>query len=124
MKKVLTLITVLLLIGCKTNQTINGQRHGKWISQTITENDTLKYIEKYKKGIEVKTWKTYKNRKLIKKEKYKNQICTVTNYYSNQKIESQGTTKSQFEGKYLHWFYSGIWKYYDINGNLIETKTF
>lgn len=123
-KNVLFLIIISLFISCKANQTINGKREGKW-KFTSTINDTL-YFEKgrYKNGIESGVWKSYENKKLVRKEIYKGKTGYMTNYYPNGKIQSEGTTKIEETDKHFSWSLSGDWKYYDKNGTLYLTRIY
>lgn len=122
MKYSILILILLFLSGCKTNRTINGLKEGKWVLVDSVNNDVYKHIEKYKKGEEVKTWKTFKNKKLFKVEKYKGNLCHVTYLYSNGKISLEGNTKLEIEEKLAHWFYYDEWKVYDESGKLIKLK--
>lgn len=124
MKKLLFLIVISLLISCKTNQTIDGKREGKWKFKEVV-NDTV-YFQKgrYKNGLESGVWKSYENKKLVRKEKYKNKIGYMTNYYPNGKIQSKGTTQIDETGKHFIWQLSGDWNYYDQNGKHYLTRTY
>ena len=117
-------IVIILFVSCKTNQRKKKLKTGTWISQTITKTDTFDYIEKYKKGIEVKKWKTFKNKKIYKTEKYFKGYFVVTFYHPNGKTESKGKTKEDFTNNLSHWYYVGIWNYYDAAGKLIKSKEF
>ena len=118
----LILFIIFTIYSCKINQKINGLKEGKWISVDKSTTDVYKYIEKYKKGIEVKTWKTYKNNKLYKKEVYLKDKCLVTFYNENRKIIAKGQTNTENTEKQLHWFYDGEWKHFDNKGKLIKIK--
>lgn len=124
MKKLLFLIAFLSFVSCKTNQTINGKREGKWKFKEVI-NDTV-YFQKgrYKNGLESGTWKSYANQKLVRKEKYKGKNGYMTNYYPNGKIESQGTTQIDETDKHFIWQLSGDWNYYDQNGKLYLTRIY
>lgn len=122
------ILTIFILINClsckpKINQTVNNLPEGKWI--TI---DTLDYIYKtkgkYHKGSEIGIWKYYNNNKLIRKEKYKRNLCKTTFYFSNGKKQKQGLTKLVVEDSLNHWFYSGKWKFYNQNGKLDSVKNY
>lgn len=104
--------------GCKINQTKNHLREGRWIEKY--ELDSLKYVSKgrFRHDEEIRTWKYRANKKLIKKEVYKNGICYVTNYHPNGKIASIGKTTSQRTETERHWFYFGDWNFYNENGKL------
>ena len=114
--------TCFLFLNCKTNQIVNKQKHGKWIYKDTINDVFYKTVEKYKKGIEQKTWRYYANEKIIKREKYKNGICYVTNYYPSGKIESKGKTKLVITDKLAHWFYFDYWYFYDEKEQLVDTK--
>lgn len=114
----------LLLTNCKTNRFVNGKKHGKWVLIDTTNNHIYKHIEFYKKGEEVRTWKTFKNKKKYKVEHYKKGICLVTFYYPNGKIAIKGQTKQDVSEKEIHWYYFGDWLYFDENGTLTQTKIY
>ena len=114
--------TFFLLSNCKINQFVNKEKEGKWIYKDTVNAVSYKTVEKYKKGIEQKTWRYYANKKRIKKEKYKNGNCDVTNYYPSGKIASKGKTKLIITDKLAHWFYYDYWYFYDENEQLVHTK--
>lgn len=120
--RLILLLSLFILSGCKTNRTINGQKEGKWVLIDTINKDIYKHTEKYRKGEEVKTWKTFKNKKLYKTEKYKGAICLVTFFYENGKISLKGKTKLEIEAKETHWFYFDEWKEYNEFGKLIKLK--
>lgn len=123
MKHYYLLFTIVFLFyGCKTNQTVNGLKEGKWILTDTVNNDVLKIVEKYKKGNEVKTWKIFKNKKIYKTEKYKGTICHVIYYYPNGKKSLEGNTKLEIKEDETHWFYHDEWKVFDEKGKLIKLK--
>jgi hypothetical protein len=76
------------------------------------------------KGEEVRTWKTFKNKKIYKKEVFLKDSCQVIYYNVNKKIILKGQTMSVQNEKETHWFYFGNWNYYDENGKLILIKTY
>ncbi|WP_051590633.1 hypothetical protein [Flavobacterium daejeonense] len=124
--KLILIITISIsILSCKSkiNQTINNIPEGKWI--TI---DTLDFIYtvkgKYRKGVEVGTWKSFNNRKLVKKEKYKKNLCKTTFYFPNGKKQKQGYTKLVVEDSLSHWFYSGKWRFYNQEGQLDSIKNY
>ncbi|MBY0485605.1 MAG: hypothetical protein K2P85_00195 [Flavobacteriaceae bacterium] len=121
---ILLFLITITLIGCKTNQRQNGLKHGKWITYDSINNDSYKYVEHYKKGEEVRTWKTFKNKKIYKKEVFLKDSCQVIYYNVNKKIILKGQTMSVQNEKETHWFYFGNWNYYDENGKLILIKTY
>lgn len=124
-KFILIIFILISLLGCKSkiNQTANNLPEGKWIT-----TDTLDFIYitkgKYRKGIEVGTWKSFNNGKLVKKEKYKKNLCKTTFYFSNGKKQKQGYTKLVIEDSLSHWFYSGKWRFYKQNGKLDSIKNY
>lgn len=122
--KMLLLFFGLLVAGCKTNQTKNQERIGKWIYKDTVNGIVYKSKGRYKKGIEVKTWKQFANGKCIKKEVYKNGICHTINYFQNGKIASIGQTKMIETKENVHWYYFGDWKFYDKNGKMTFLKKY
>ncbi|WP_281322206.1 hypothetical protein [Flavobacterium aestivum] len=123
--KLIFLIFLLFFLGCKTktNQIVNHQREGKWITV-----DTLDYVYitkgKYKKGKEKGTWKYLYNGKVVRKERYKNGICHAYFYYPNGKIMKRGYTKLDSNDTVNHWYYYGKWYCYNKNGILTTIKTY
>lgn len=115
----------LLILGCKTNQIKYGQRDGIWIEEysldSIKNDQNYKSKEIYHLGKPIRTWKYFKNNKLIRKESYKKDFCKVTFYYENGKIEKTGKTKVDVSQKETHWYYDGNWMFFDTKGKLIKT---
>lgn len=126
MKSSYCTILFLLLItsSCKINQKRNGLKEGKWISTDTINEDVYKYVERYKKGEEVKTWKTFKNKKIYSVEKHQENICYITYYDANKNIVIKGQTKTENSDKDLHWFYFGDWLYFNENGKLVLIKNY
>lgn len=127
LKRLLLIITyalILALSGCKTNRTINHDRVGKWVYKDTVNGILYKSKGRYKKSIEIKTWKYFANHKLIKKEKYKNGICYITNYNQQGKIESMGQSIMVDENNETHWYYFGEWKFFNKNQELIAIKKY
>jgi antitoxin component YwqK of YwqJK toxin-antitoxin module len=112
-------------MGCKSaiNQVKNNKQEGKWI---IT--DTLDYpyttIGRYKKGMPVGTWKYIYNNKIDRKERYKKKKCITTFYYSNGKKLRKGITKLDYIDNKAHWYYSGKWQYFNVDGTLQRINYF
>lgn len=117
------MLVFFVFFGCKINKTKNKMRVGLWIEKYDIDNVAYKSKGKYKRDEEVKTWKFFKNKKIYKIEKYKNDVCFVTYFYPNGKIESQGQSRTTLSATGRHWFYFGDWCYYSENGtiNLIRT---
>ena len=113
-----------IFTNCKTNRIVNKEKQGKWIYKDTVNEVIYKSVGKYKKGIEQKTWRYYATKKLIKKEKYNNGICYVTNYYNSGKISSKGKTKMVITDGNVHWFYFDDWFFYTENGQLTTTKNY
>ena len=122
--KVILLSLLFVVIGCKTNQTRNKLKEGRWVYNDTVNSIQYQSTGKYNKGIEKKTWKYYKSGKLEKKEKYKNDICYVTTYFEDGKIASQGKTKLVTSASDTHWYYFGSWNFYDKDGKLIRVKEY
>jgi hypothetical protein len=113
-----------IAFGCKTNKTIKHHKEGKWIYKD-TLNEVLYHSKgKYKKSIEIKTWKYFANKKRIKKEVYRNGICYITNYNEKGQIISIGQSKMVEENNTTHWYYFGDWIYYDDKKQVIEIRKY
>lgn len=126
-KKVISILVVFFLFGCKTaliNQKIDKKKEGKWVDVYVQDNIEYKSIEYYKHDIAVKKWKTYIGGKIYKTEKYKNGICILKSYYENGELESIGKTKLETNALETHWFYFGEWKFYSNKGKLISIKKY
>ncbi len=122
--KLLFTILTLIFISCKTNQTINKQKVGRWIYSDTLNKVCYKSVGRYHKNIEKGTWKSFEGTLLVKTEKYKKDFCITTTYHKNGQIASQGTTKLAESENDTHWYYYGEWKFYDKIGKLLETKTY
>ena len=120
----LILILLLSYSSCKTNRIINNERHGKWIDLDTIGSVFYKSVGRYKNGLEKGTHRQFSNKKLHRKEKYKNGICQTTYYYPNGKIMSEGNTELEITEKEMHWFYQGDWRFYDENGSLLGINTY
>jgi hypothetical protein len=120
-----SVVVVISLISCrsKTNQMVNHNREGKWITvDTLDEIYTIK--GRYRKGNEVGTWKHYRKGILVKKEKYHTNSSRLTFYYPNGKIMKKGHTQLDQNEKEDHWYYIGDWYFYNQNGSLGYIKTY
>jgi hypothetical protein len=118
------IILAFTINSCKINQKHNGLKEGKWISYDTINEDVYKYVEKFKKGEDVKIWKTFKNKKLNKKEVFLKDKCLITYYNENKILIISGQTKSEVNEKKSHWFYYGDWNFYDHNGKLVLIKKY
>ncbi|MBA0882826.1 toxin-antitoxin system YwqK family antitoxin [Flavobacterium undicola] len=128
MKKIfILLVAIISLNSCKTkttNHTINKKRQGLWIENYSIDSAHYKSIGTYKNDDPIKKWKYYLNGKLIKKELYHKNFCKLKLFHENRKLESKGNTQLDQNTKKLHWYYSGIWKYYDFKGKLTITRNY
>ena len=115
----LFIFITFLIIGCKSasiNQKINKKREGLWIEQYSIDSIQYKSVGKYKNGDPIKKWRYYLNGKIIKREKYKGNICKTTTFFENGKIQSKGHTKTTTNSIEIHWFYDGVWNFYNEKG--------
>ncbi len=124
MRKIIVLIILLAVVSCKTNQTRNKLKVGKWVFSDTVNNTVYKSIGKYHKNIEHGTWQSFEGTKLIKTEKYKKGICYTINYHTNGQIASKGKTKLTESATETHWYFFDQWRFFDSTGKLIETKFF
>jgi antitoxin component YwqK of YwqJK toxin-antitoxin module len=124
MKYLFLFIFIFSLIGCKTNQVKDGKRERKWVFKDVT-NDTIHFQKGwYKDGVETGVWKTYENKKLYRKEKYKGNVCYITNYHPNGRIQSKGTALIDQQNGVIQWKMSGDWDYFDESGKHYLTRTY
>lgn len=116
---------ILFLIGgCKTNQTIDHHKEGKWVYKDTVNGILLKSKGRYKKSLEIKTWKYYENGKLVKTEKYKNGICTIKTFDQKGRITSTGQSIQLEEIDGTHWYIVGDWTFYNSKGQVIGQKKY
>src|SRR6187399_2889171 len=119
------LCSMFVFSACKTNQVKDKLREGVWIEEMALDSlNNFKSVGRYHKGEPVKRWKYYKNGKLEKKEKYRENICYTTFYYENGKKQSQGKAMFVLTEKEIHWYYFDNWYFYDENGQLLRISTF
>jgi hypothetical protein len=125
MKKALVILLVItVFFGCKINQRKNNMRQGHWIERDTINKIVYKSKGRYKNDEEIKTWKFYINNKISKIEKYENNICMVTTFYPNGKIESKGQTNVELSSTERHWFYFGDWTFFDENNQIYLIRTY
>ena len=79
---------------------------------------------RFRNGLGKGIHRQFSDKKLVRKEKYKDGICHTTYYYENGKIMTEGNTKMVLTENEIHWFYNGDWKFYDESGQLIGTRTY
>ncbi|MFV8343415.1 hypothetical protein [Flavobacterium sp. XS2P39] len=96
------------------------KREGLWIELYSQDSSHYKSVGTYRKGNPIKKWSYYLNNKIIKREKYKRNICVTTFYHENGKIQSKGKTKVESSDLNIHWYYFGDWNFFDAEGKLIN----
>ena len=116
--------SILMACACKVNQFKNGKRTGLWISKDNNGELGFKSRGRYKKDIEIGTWKYFYNDTLYQKDRYSGNNARVKFYHSNKKIRASGKTEMEYNGKLLHWFYTGDWEYFDVQGKLVKVVTY
>ena len=114
----------MFFVGCKTNKTVNHDRVGKWVYKDTVNGTLYKSKGRYKKSIEIKTWKYYENHKLVKTEKYSNGICHIKTFDHKGRITSIGQSMMVEEQDGTHWYIIGEWTFFDQNGKVIGIKKF
>jgi hypothetical protein len=116
---------ILFLIGgCKTNQTINHDREGKWVYKDTVNGILYKSKGRYKKSVEIKTWRYYENRKLVKIEKYQDSICNIKTFDHKGHITATGQSMMVEEANGTHWYIIGEWTFYNAKGQVIGIKKY
>lgn len=120
-------IVIISLNSCKVktpNQTLNNKREGLWTESYAIDSAHYKSIGTYKKDDLIKKWCYYLNGKLIKKERYHDAYCKTKFFHQNRKPQAKGKTRLDQNEKEIHWYYSGIWKFYNSEGKLTSTRTY
>ena len=112
------------LSSCKINQRKDKMKTGRWVYKDTFMGITSISKGRYKKDLEVGTWKDYIGKELNSKRKYKDSICYTTEYHKNGKIRAVGISKMISDSATIHWFLSGEWKFYDNDGVLLGTKIY
>ena len=122
MKNLLFITIILVIFSCKTNQTIHKKKEGFW--REDSSYDSIKLIAKgyYKNGEKTGKWCYFENGKVIKKEKYRQNICYIKDFHKNGKLAAKGQTKIEETKEEIHWFYDGLWQFYDENSKLKEKR--
>ena len=127
MKSSLFVLTAFIVIGlssCKTNKTINHHREGKWVFKDTVNGVLYKSKGKYKQSHEIKTWKYFENRKLVKIEKYEKNICHSKTFDEKGRTTSIGKSMIMEENNETHWYLTGDWIFFDENGKIIGIKKY
>ena len=120
----LFLISISMLSACKINQVKNGMRTGLWISKDNNGEAGFKSRGRYRNDKERGTWKYFYNDTLYQKDKYSGNNGRVKFFHPNQRIRAKGKTEMEFNGKLLHWYYTGDWEYFDEQGKLLKIVTY
>ena len=121
------LLAMICLSSCKskpTNQIVNKKREGIWIEKYAIDSAQYQSIGNYKHDDPTKKWKYYLNGEIIKKERYHKKYCQTKTFHQNGMIQAKGKTRLDQNGKEMHWYYSGNWKYYDDQGKLITIRQY
>ncbi len=127
MKFIQIVITTFIVIGfssCKTNKTINHHREGKWVFKDIVNGILYKSKGKYKQSQEIKTWKYFENRKLVKTEKYQDNICFTKTFDEKGRTTSIGKSIIVEESNETHWYLTGDWIFFDGKGKITGIKKY
>ena len=127
MKFIQILITAFILIGfssCKTNKTINQHREGKWVFKDIVNDVLYKSKGRYKQSQEIKTWKYFENHKLVKTEKYQDNICHIKTFDEKGRTTSIGKSIIVEESNQTHWHLTGDWIFFDGKGKITGIKKY
>ena len=114
----------LMMFSCKINQKINTLKQGIWLENIVIDSIVYKSKGRFLNSNEIGKWKYYENGKRTKKEIFKKYYTIKTFYHHNGKVSSTGRTKTNDTGKMLHWFYDGIWKFYNDKGQLIRIRIY
>jgi len=123
--RLLTFLMLLVLISsCKINSTVNYNRVGKWVFKDTVNSVVYKSKGRYKKSIEIRTWRYFENRKLVKTEKYSNGICHIKTFDQKGRITTTGQSMMVEEKDGTHWYITGEWTYFDKNGKIIGLKKY
>lgn len=117
-------IILSLLCSCKINRTINHHRVGKWVYKDTVNGVLYKSKGRYKKSLEIKTWKYFENGKLVKTEKYTDSICDIKTFDHKGKITSTGQSMMVEEKDGTHWYVIGKWTFFDKEGKIIGIRKY
>lgn len=122
--RILTLLfcCTFIFTSCKINQRKNGEKIGRWIYKDRIADGTIVSKGRYKSDFETGTWKEFNNKKLVSRKKYKDGICCTTDYHLNGKKSAEGISQLEIEGKNLHWYLFGEWKFYDEEGKYLGSE--
>lgn len=74
--------------------------------------------------MEIKTWKYFENRRLVKTEKYLKGICHIKTFDYKGSITSIGQSMMVEEKDGTHWYIIGDWTFFDKAGKVIGIKKY
>ncbi|MCF6129209.1 hypothetical protein L1S35_05950 [Flavobacterium sp. AS60] len=120
----ISFLMTLVFASCKTNRTINHHREGKWVYKDTVNGILYKSKGRYKKSTEIKTWKYYEDRKLVKTEKYQDTICHIKTFDNKGRINSIGKSVISEESDGTRWYLTGDWIFFDDSGKIIGIKNY
>ena len=120
----ITVLFVFLFTGCKTNRTINHHREGKWVYRDTVNRILYKSKGRYRQSKEIKIWKYFENRKLVKTEQYSDTICHITTFDQKGRIASKGQSIIVDEKDGTHWYVTGDWIFFDAKGKIVGIKKY
>ncbi len=120
----ISFILLLAFTACKTNKIINHHKEGKWVYKDTLNGILYKSKGRYIKGREIKTWKYFENRKLVKIERYQDTICYIKTFDLKGKIVSRGQSVILEEKDGTHWYLNGDWIFFDEEGKIIGIKNY
>ena len=119
-----SVLAALVFFSCKTNKTINHHREGKWVYKDTINHVLYKSKGRYRRSLEIKTWKYFENRKLVKTEQYQDSICLIKTFNEKGKVKSIGRSIIVEEQDATHWYLSGDWIFFDDKGKIIGIKNY
>ena len=117
-------LLLTITISCKTNKTINHHREGKWVFKDTVNGILYKSKGKYKQSQEIKTWKYFENRKLVKIEKYEDNICHIKTFDEKGRTTSIGKSMIVEENNETHWYLTGDWIFFNESEKIIGIKKY
>jgi len=120
----LSFLLLVILSGCKTNKTINHLKEGKWVYKDTVNGTLYKSKGRYSKSCEIKTWKYFENRKLVKTEKYQDTICNIKTFDKKGRVIAIGQSMILDEKDGTHWYINGDWLFFDGNRKIIKIKKY
>lgn len=130
-RKYFLLLIIVCAVSCspaKINQYVKEdkvkKRNGKWIETNVTEQGEYISTGKYKKGVKVGVWRTLVDHQMYQKDVYGKDLIKTKIFYPTGKIKTRGQSTTEVGNDFIHWFYTGDWKYYNELGKLIYIKKY